>query len=302
MVEPSSPRIYIRTADCARVPYFPAPPLAVGGRTGLYVFEHRAVDAGSLDAHTFDADVLMLPLGTQAVRFRSRLNGRQMSGLIEPERFRFLARGDTLSTRWDAPVQGLFLTLAPALLAQSLGDDIGRWPMELLSHILPHQDLILCHLLKSIAACLAGSAVGGLLFEQLLLTATAVHVQTRYSTGRVSHRSAQPLPRWKQLRLAEYIKAHLGQELTLNELAAVAGLSPYHLARAYKASTGRSLWQTVLQSRVNEARRIILARADLPLAVIARDCGFDSYGQFIAAFRKFFGLLPSEYRDSLRTN
>jgi AraC family transcriptional regulator len=284
------------------VPYFPAPPLAVGGRTGQYVFEHRAVDAGSLDAHTFDADVLMLSLGAQAVRFRSRLNGRQVSGLIEPECLRFLARGDTLSTSWDAPVQGLFLTLTPAFLAQSLGDDIDRWPMELLSQLLPHQDLILCHLLKSIAACFAGSAANGHLFEQLLLTATAVHVQTRYSTGRHSHRCAQPLPRWKQQRLAEYIRTHLGQPLNLNDLAAVAGLSPYHLARAYKASTGSSLWQTVLQARVAEARRVILARTDLPLAVIAKDCGFDSYRQFIAAFRKFFGLLPGEYRNSLRTN
>jgi AraC family transcriptional regulator len=300
MVEPSSPRIYIQTAARDRVPYFKTPPLAAGGRSGLYVFEHRAVEAGSLPAHTFDTDILMLPVGPQAVRFQSRLNGRKVSGLIEPARFRFLARGDTLSTAWDAPVQGLFLTLTPALMSHALGDDRDSRPMELVSNIFPHQDQLLCHLVEAIATYVAGARPGGTLFEQSLLVATAVHVQMHYCAGRRSDRPATSLPRWKHARLAEYIAAHLGQEMHLKDLAAIVGLSPYYLARAYKASTGNSLWQHVLESRVTEARRLILARTELPLAVVAKDCGFDSYRQFIAAFRKFFGVLPSEYRKSLR--
>ena len=132
-----------------------------------------------------------------------------------------------------------------------------------------------------------------------LLIATAVHLQTHYSTGRRADRPARPLPRWKHARLAEYIEAHLDQEIHLKDLAAVVGLSPFHLARAYKVSTGNSLWQNVLESRLKAARRLILANTELPLAVIAKECGFESYPQFIAAFRKFLGLLPSVYRKSL---
>lgn len=300
MPEPSPPRIYIQTADNASIPYFRGPPIAAGGRAGLYVLEHLSVEAGSLAAHTFDADVLMLPLGSRTVRFHSRLNGRRVTGLIAPQHFRFLARGDTLSTCWSAPLQGLFLALTPALMIEALGDVIDGRSMELVSNILPHEDPILCHLLRSIGIYVAGPRVGGRLFEQSLLAATAIHVLTRYSSGRRAHGSTRSLPRWKLMRLAEYIRAHLGRELHLKELAAVVGLSPYHLARAYKAATGHSLWQDVIEARVRQARRLILAHADLPLAVIAKDCGFDSYCQFIAAFRKFYSLLPSEYRNSLR--
>ena len=300
MAELPHPRIYIQTADNARVPYFQVPPIAAGGRADLYVFEHRSVEAGSLAAHTFDADVLMLPLGTRAVRFHSRLNGRKLSGLIEPDRFRFLARGDTLSTCWSAPLQGLFLTLTPALLVQALHDDITGRPLELVSNILPHQDALLCHLLKSVALYIAGPRIGGRLFEQSLLITVAMHVLTCYSSGRRAHGPVRPLPRWKLARLTEYIRANLREDLHLKDLAAVVALSPYHLARAYRASTGNSLWQDVLQSRIRQALRLIHAHADLPLATIAKDCGFDSYRQFIAAFRKFCGLLPSEYRNSLR--
>ncbi len=302
MADLSPARIYIQTAGNARVPYFQVPPIAAGGRADLYVFEHRSVEAGSLTAHSFDADILMLPVGNRAVRFHSRLNGRRLSGLIQPDRFRFLARGDTLSTCWNAPLQGLFLTLTPALMAQALGDDIDGRPMELVSNILPHQDDVLCHLLKSVALYVAGPRIGGRLFEQSLLIATAIHVLTCYSSGRRSAGPVRPLPRWKLTRLAEYIQANLGRDLHLKDLAAVAGLSPYHLARAYKASTGHSLWQDVLESRIRQARRLILAHADLPLATIAKDCGFDSYHQFIAAFRKFCGLLPSEYRNSVHSS
>ncbi len=301
MAEPSPARIYIQTAGNARVPYFQVPPIAAGGRADLYAFEHRCVAAGRLAAHSFEADVLMLPLGNRAVRFHSRLNGRRLSGLIEPDRFRFLARGDTLSTCWRAPLQGLFLTLTPALMVQALGDDIDGRPMELISNILPHRDEILCHLLKSVALYVASPRIGGRLFEQSLLIATAIHVLTRYAAGRRSPGPLRPLPRWKLGRLTEYIQANLARELSLNDLAAVAGLSPYHLARAYKASTGHSLWQDVLERRIRQARQLILANADLPLTTIAKDCGFDSYHQFIAAFRKFCGLLPSEYRHSVHS-
>lgn len=133
MTEPSPPRIYIQTADHASIPYFRGPPIAAGGRAGLYVLEHLSVEAGSLAAHTFDADVLMLPLGSRIVRFHSRLNGRRVSGLIAPEHFRFLARGDTLSTCWSAPLQGLFLALTPALMIGALGDVIDGRSMELVS-------------------------------------------------------------------------------------------------------------------------------------------------------------------------
>ncbi|OIQ94016.1 bifunctional transcriptional activator/DNA repair enzyme AdaA [mine drainage metagenome] len=292
-------RIFIRTDELGLIPYFPAPPVASGGGNGSYAFEHRAVDAGSLGSHTFDAHVLMLPVGQNPVRFWSRLNGRPVAGLIEPGRFRFLAHGDTLPTTWDSPLQGLFLTLPQALFAQALGESEDTRPIELISRLTPHEDRLLAHLLHAIQAYAMGQRLGGRLFEQSLLTAVAAHVSTTYGAGRRELLRGPSLPRWKHQRLRQFIQEHLSSDLNLNALAAVMNMSPYHLGRVFRATTGKTLWQFVLECRAKEAHRLIALHPNLPLSNIAEACGFESYSQFIAVFRKFYGQRPSEFRRSL---
>ena len=300
MSDHPQPRIYIRTDSRGRVPYFDRPPLAVGGSNGLYTYEDRAVDAGSLPPHSFDEHILMLPVGQRPIRFWSHLNGRPLTGRIEPDRFRFLARGDTLSTTWDAPLRGLFLTLSTALFAQALGDAIDNRPVDLVSNIMPHEDPVLAHLLQAIQAYSTRRGVAGRLFEQSLLTAIVAHVAVRYGAGRRHLAHGPNLPQWKYQKLTAFVREHIGHALSLKDLAAVVDLSPYHLGRAFRARTGSSPWQFVLECRAKEARRLITAHPDLPLANIADACGFESYAQFIAAFRKFHAQLPSEFRRSLR--
>ncbi|MHB1543550.1 MAG: AraC family transcriptional regulator [Gammaproteobacteria bacterium] len=291
-------RIFIRTDGEARTPYFAAPPIVSGGDKGSYAFEHRAVGAGSLGSHTFDAHVLMLPVGRDPVRFWSRLNGRPVSGLIEPGRFRFLAHGDTLSTSWNRSLQGLFLTLPQALFAQALGESVDR-PIELVSRLTPHEDPLLVHLLQAIKAYTMGQRLSGRLFEQSLMTTVTVHVSMSYGAGRRGLLRGPRLPRWKHQRLQEFIRERLSSDLNLNALAAVMNMSPYHLGRAFRAMTGKTLWQYVLECRAKEAHRLIVARRGQPLSSVADACGFESYSQFIAVFRKFYGQLPSEFRRSV---
>ena len=298
MSDHQRPRIFIRTDEQALIPYFAVPPVASAGDNRSYAFEHRAVDAGSLGSHTFDAHVLMLPVGPGPVRFWSRLNGRPASGLIEPGRFRFLAHGDTLSTSWDAPLQGLFLTLPQALFAQALGESVDTRPIELVSRLMPHEDRLLAHLLHVIQAYAMAQRLGGRLFEQSLLTAVAAHVSMTYGAGSRKLLRGPSLPRWKHQRLRQFIQEHLSSDLNLHALAAVMNMSPYHLGRVFRATTGRTLWQFVLECRAKEAHRLIAAHPTLPLLYIAEACGFESYSQFIAAFRKFYGQRPSEFRRS----
>ena len=291
-------RIFIRTHTKARAPYFSTPPIASGGGHGSYAFEHHALPASNLGSHTFDAHVLMLSVGRDPVRFWSRLNGRPVSGLIEPGRFRFLAHGDALSTSWDASLQAFFLTLPEPLFAQALGGDVGR-PMELISNLVPHEDKILSHLLQAIKAYALGQRLSGRLFEQSLLTTVSAHVLVRYGAGRRSLLRGPNLPLWKRRRLQEYIQDNLHSDISIGTLAITMDMSPYHLGRAFRATTGRTLWQYVLECRAKEARRLIAERPDRPLSHVADACGFESYSQFIAAFRKFYGQLPSEFRRSV---
>lgn len=298
MTEASASRIFARFED-GRMLYMPEMPLMMGGRSGNFIFERRSIPArGHIPAHSFDEHVFMLPTGEHPVRFMSRLNGRALKGLVEPWRFRFLAAGDTLSTTWVEPIEAIFLTLNPELLPLSLGEDADARPAELVSNIMPHADPMLVQLSLAMQYHIGGGRKAGQIFEHSLLAAIAAHLFTAYGAGKRGKARNAPLTRRTRARIEDYVRQNLGRDIDLAGIAAVVRLSPRQLSRGFRAATGQSLWQFVIECRVMEATRMLTRNRSLSLSYIARACGFESYSQFIAAFRKVFGQLPSEYRRS----
>lgn len=296
MTEAVASRIFARFDD-GRMLYMPETPLVVGGKSGSFIFERCRIPApGHIPAHMFDEHVFMLPVGDQAAPFRSRLNGRNLKGLVEPWRFRFLAAGDNLSTYWDAPLEAIFLTLNPGLLALSLGEEVDGRPVELVSNIMPHEDPLLTQLSLAMQHHILGGRRAGRVFEHSLLVAIAAHLFAAYGAGTRSRIESAPLTRRIRARVEDYIRQNLGQDISLAGIAKVAGISPRHLSRGFRVATGQSLWQFVIECRAKRAAHMIARNHTLSLSYIASACGFESYSQFTAAFRKVFGQLPSEYR------
>lgn len=296
MPDTAHSRIFTRYAD-GRMLYMPDDPVFAGGKSGSFLFERQQIPAsGRLAAHTFDDHVFMLPVGDSAARFTSRLNGRSVQGLIEPWRFRFLAAGDTLSTSWDAPLDAIFVTLNPDILPHALGEDASAPTVELTSNILSHEDPLLTHLTQAMQSYLRADRSAGKIFEQSLLTAIAAHLVTAYGRGKRGAARNIGLSRQKRARVEDYVHQNLGRDIGLNDIASAVDMSPYRLTRAFKATTGQSPWQFVIECRVREATYMLARNDNLSLSYVARACGFESYSQFVAAFRKIFGQLPSEYR------
>jgi AraC family transcriptional regulator len=292
-------RIYARYDDSRKL-YLPEIPVFSDGKHGSYIFERQQIfSAGHTPAHVFDEHIFMLPMGDAAVTFSSRLNGRSLKGLIEPGRFRFVSAGDSLSTTWDRPLEGIFVTLHPDMLRHALGEE-AAYPAELVSDIMPHQDDLLTHLTLAMQSYLQAGRLAGAIFEQSLLTAIAAHLVDAYSHGRRGRPRGAPLTRRRRALVEEYIRGNLTRDINLAAIAAAVGMSPHQISRTYRATTGQSLWQFVIGLRAREARRMMDASPSLALSYVARASGFESYSQFIAAFRKVFGQLPSEYRRTHR--
>jgi len=290
----AQPRIYTRFGNRRKL-YLPDKPVLAGGTRGSYVFERHIVAPGNMPPHVFEDHMLLLPMSNEAVLFRSRLNGRQVNGRFEPGRFRFLAAGDSLSTSWTVPMESILLAIHPGVVQRALGDDLGSLSCDFISNLLPHIDPILTYLTLTLQSYVMAGCIAGVLFEQSLLVTIAAHLVHTY--GKFGRRTrGEPLASWKRLRVEEYVRSNLTGDLSLDEIAAVAQLSPCQLSRTFKATTGQGLWRFVLGCRVREAMRLMNLHRTMPLSYIARNCGFDSYSQFIAAFRKVTGVLPREYR------
>lgn len=100
-------------------------------------------------------------------------------------------------------------------------------------------------------------------------------------------------------RVAEAIVGHAEENLSVQELAKVAGCSPFHLCRIFRACTGQSLRQFRMQQRLGSALGR-LGDGERDLAALACDMGFNSHSHMADAFRLALGMTPSEVRDELR--
>lgn len=100
---------------------------------------------------------------------------------------------------------------------------------------------------------------------------------------------------WQVRRVTEYLHAHLAENVSLTDLASVAGLSPYHFARAFKQSTGVPPHAFHGRLRVERARSL-LEHSNLPITEIAVAVGYESPQTLARVFKRDLGVTPSAYR------
>lgn len=147
------------------------------------------------------------------------------------------------------------------------------------------------------SALLRGPSTDPLQIEELLLelVGTVVRASLQLEARRArGSRSATGLARKEVVDEAKRtIAHHFAERMTLGILAARLGVSPFHLARIFRAETGSSLHAYLVQARLRAALEY-LPGADLTR--VAHAVGFSSHSHFSAAFRRAFGVAPSRLR------
>jgi transcriptional regulator GlxA family with amidase domain len=124
-------------------------------------------------------------------------------------------------------------------------------------------------------------------------------LQTARKDGRAWNRSAHGTRSTRRLRqvgrVMEAVCAHPDRKWSLDALAALACVSPWHLAHVFREETGASVYGYVLRARLAKALDAVLdTNADL--SAIAHETGFASHSHFTARFRALFGMTPVELR------
>jgi AraC family transcriptional regulator len=99
-------------------------------------------------------------------------------------------------------------------------------------------------------------------------------------------------------RAVEMMHAHMDRELTIEELASAAYLSPFHFARLFKKLAGASPHAYLANLRVHRAQQL-LAETDLSISELSARVGYSSPSHFSKAFRQATGLTPRAFRAAI---
>ncbi len=135
--------------------------------------------------------------------------------------------------------------------------------------------------------------------ETLGLTAAIELARLQFDGPAVRSPDSGRLGFAQENRVLAFIRENLHRDISLSDLAGVAGLSRFHFTRAFKRTTGFSPYQFILSARMERAKSS-LANSDRSIFEISESLGFGNQGQFAAAFRKLAGVTPSQFRRDRR--
>jgi len=93
-----------------------------------------------------------------------------------------------------------------------------------------------------------------------------------------------------------YIRKNLSRPISLDDIAGHVGISKFHLSREFKASTGKTIIQTVNLMRCTEAKKLI--EGGMGVSAAAATCGYENLSYFTRTFKTYFGKLPSALSPS----
>lgn len=153
------------------------------------------------------------------------------------------------------------------------------------------RDPLIEHVVRALAAELAAPAPAGRIYADSLATALTTRLLQNFAGTGVSGRQTLSKPQVR--RIVEFVEANLDGELTLEQLADVAGMSIPHLTTLFRRTMGQSAHAYVMERRVQRARALLLA-GRLSIAQVALETGFAHQSHLARWMRRLLGVTPSE--------
>ena len=213
-----------------------------------------------------------------------------------------LPAGSPARVRSSGCKDELHLFLEPGLVSRVAAEAFDLDPARLTVPPLDGLDLPQLRVpMLAVGAELTAGA-GGPLAAESLANVLAVHLLRHVLAPRPpARRRAGTLPRARLRAVVEYIEEHLDAGPTLEQMAAVARLSPNYFAWQFKRATGLPPHQYVIARRVERARHLLQTGSELSLAEVAAHAGFSDQSQFSHHFKRIVGVTPGQFRTRVRT-
>jgi two-component system response regulator YesN len=97
-------------------------------------------------------------------------------------------------------------------------------------------------------------------------------------------------------RVMDFIKLHMAEDLSREDIANHVFLNPDYLTRIFKKETGMAVSDYLLHERLKLAQEL-LAKTDMPISSVASHIGYSNFSHFSRMFKKHTTLNPNEYRQ-----
>jgi AraC family transcriptional regulator len=277
------------------------PPLALKRRTswdGISLVHYR-IGPGQLPEHHLKDHLITLSLNEKCegeIRLASGFRARdQQKGTVC-----VIPSGHPFAVDFSGESEHLAIFLDPSLVLRAASESRSSGKVEVIESSNP-SDPVINTIGLALMAELESEQENGRLYAESLANILALHLVRHYSTPSNGHRKfAGGLSGHKLHLMFEFIESNYSRDLSLAELAAVAGMSTFHFAREFKRTTGTTPHQYLMKIRIDRAKEL-LSKSEMPLVDVGFHAGFSHQSHFSRLFRKLTGTTPQSYRLRFQT-
>ena len=282
----STGRTAVETRGLVRAPGVASPTRSAAALAGQHFALHKT-EAG---------EISLAEIGEHRLKIHA---GEPVRGSCRAQRFLY-QRGDVdlfpagMSDTWEEldPGSSLIVRIAPWFLrraAEDMGRDAER---TVLAPRHQFRDARIEHIAWALAEEHEGGPPGGRLYTESLGLALAAHL---LGSDGSSERAPRGLTPRQRRQVVEHIEAQLAEELSLRELAALAGLSASHFKSQFKRALGVPVHEYVIRRRIERARTL-LELGELSITQVALEVGFAHPSHMARCMRRLLGVTPSVLR------
>ena len=235
-----------------------------------------------------------------SVKYEVVTRGKTLQFDANPGTTFILPRGTIDEVRWRGATHRVAVAIHRSLLTGALDETAHESDIELTEHWNLTDPNIVAVLL-AMTTDLDGGSPTGRLYGESLANALAVYLLNRYTVRRytpVGYHGG--LPGYRLKRVLDHIGDNLAEDLSLSQLAAVAGMSPHYFAELFRVSTGYAPHRYVLLQRVERAKQS-LRGPGRSIIEVGLEAGFQNPSHFARIFRKFVGTSPSRFQSEMQS-
>lgn len=256
--------------------------------------EHFRFRKGELPEHSHREHMITFPLGRTCHGEIRTASGMVARGASE-ESVCVIPSGHPFMARLNDDAEQIAIYLDPSIVLRAADEARSASVVEVIEGCSGHDPVV-----RSIGLALLSEmeaeGTGGRLYAESLANLLAVHLLRHYTAaGDSIQRFRGGLSGRRQRRVLSFIADNYESDLSLAELAGVAGMSTFHFAREFKRATGTTPHQYLIKLRVERAKAL-LTESEIPLVEVSSRSGFSHQSHFTRLFRRLTGTTPQTYR------
>jgi AraC family transcriptional regulator len=255
-------------------------------------FEYHCQPPFQTPSHCFAQHVISIQSAPHPIKFERSLEGSSWSGTFQQGSSFIVPENVEHTAHTFTETEFMVLSLQSSQVNPIAHESVDPDRVEVLPFFQENFDPLIYGIGLGFKREIESNGLYGRLYVDLLTTTLSVHLLHKYSARKtVLKEYVNGLSKYKLRRLIDYIENHMADNLSLAELAGMAGMSQYYFSRLFKQSMGLTPHQYIIQCRVERAKTLLL-RGDRSIADIAHTVGFSDQSHLTYHFKRLLGVTP----------